>query len=164
MTSLTKFPSSIKVPFCIAIAAVALLSASIGARGAAQGQQSATKRVPPNGLVVTIREAKYFAAQDKPKLNAMVNVAFAEPLAGNNQGVGWKCDYAGCFHGSLLQLLRESVGKMCHFIIKERDKKLNVTDEWPTHFIDIEDVCSITDLATGEFQEYVEGKPIIQGA
>lgn len=130
---------------------------------ASQAQGGPTKRVPPNGLVATIKTVKYFPAQEKPKLNAMVNVAFAEPLTGSNQGVAWKCEFSGCFHASLLELLRNSVGKQCQFVIKERDKKLNVSDEWPTHLIDIEDVVSITDPATGEYIEYVEGKPVIQG-
>jgi hypothetical protein len=130
---------------------------------AEQAQGAPTKRVPPNGMRATIKTVKYFPAQEKPKLNAMVNVALAEPLTGNNQGMEWKCEFAGCFHGSLLQLLRDSVGKECYFAIKERDRKLNVSDEWPTHFIDIEDVISITDVATGEYHEYVDGKPVLEG-
>jgi hypothetical protein len=125
--------------------------------------RASTKRVPPSGLVAIIKAVRFFPAQDKPKLNAMVNVAFEEPLTGQNQMMPWRCDYAGCFHASLLQLLQDSVGKQGYFAIKERDKKLNVTDEWPTHFIDIEDVVSLTDLATGEIQNYVKGKPVIEG-
>jgi hypothetical protein len=120
---------------------------------ATQTQAAPPRRIPPNGLTATIKEVKYFAAQGK--LNASVNVRFFGALEGVNQGVKWSCDYAYCWHNSLLKLLQESVGKECHFQISEVDKKRNVTDEWPTHFLYIDDVIYIDGI------EYIEGVPAV---
>jgi predicted RNA-binding Zn-ribbon protein involved in translation (DUF1610 family) len=112
-------------------------------------------RVGKDGLEVTVERIKEFPAQEKPKLNACTSVVFVGALKGENQGVPWEAGGAWCYHGSLLEALKKTPGKVCTFRIKERDKKINVTDEWPTHFIDIEDIVFI------DGDEYKEGKPII---
>jgi hypothetical protein len=112
-------------------------------------------------LLCTVKRLK--ESPKKGTVNANISVVFDEVLNGSNQGVAWVCSYATCWHASLFDALRRSVGKECQFHIKERDAKLNDSDEWPTHFIDIEDVAFITDPATGEFQEYVEGKNVAFG-
>ena len=128
--------------------------------------QGPTRRIPPSppdmldGLVATVASIKEWPKNEK--FNATMNVKFATPLEGNNQGVAWKVDFAVCWHEHLMESLRKSVGKECQFVIKETDRKKNVSDEWPTHYINIEDVVSITDPATGEYQEYVDGKPVLQ--
>lgn len=133
---------------------------------ASQRRVGPTKRIPPTppenvpGLLCTVKRLK--ESPKKGTVNANISVVFDEVLNGSNQGVAWVCTYATCWHASLFEAIRQSVGKECKFFIKERDAKLNDSDEWPTHFIDIEDVAFITDPATGEFQEYVEGKPVIQ--
>lgn len=126
---------------------------------ASQGQAKAPRRIGKDGLEVTVLRIKEFPKDGK--LNACTSVVFVGALKGENQGVEWSVEGAWCYHGSLLAALKKAPGKVCRFRIKERDKKLNVTDEWPTHFIDIEDLESITDPATGEYVEYVEGKPVI---
>jgi hypothetical protein len=133
---------------------------------ASQSRVGPTKRIPPTppenvpGLLCTVKRIK--ESPKKGNVNANISVVLDEVLNGSNQGVAWVCSYATCWHASLFDALRKSVGKECQFHIKERDAKLNNSDEWPTHFIDIEDVAFITDPATGEFQEYVAGKPVIQ--
>jgi hypothetical protein len=133
---------------------------------ASQRRVGPTKRIPPTppenvpGLLCTVKRIK--ESPKKGTVNANITAVFDEVLNGSNQGVAWVCSYATCWHASLFEAIRQSVGKECRFHIKERDAKLNDSDEWPTHFIDIEDVAFITDPATGEFQEYVEGKPAIQ--
>lgn len=133
---------------------------------ASQRRVGPTKRIPPTppenvpGLLCTVKRLK--ESPKKGTVNANISVVFDEVLNGSNQGVAWVCTYATCWHASLFEAIRQSVGKECKFFIKERDAKLNDSDEWPTHFVDIEDVAFITDPATGEFQEYVEGKPVIQ--
>jgi hypothetical protein len=128
------------------------------------GKIGPTKRIPPTppenvpGLLCTVKRIK--ESPKKDTVNANVSVVFDEVLNGTNQGVAWVCSYATCWHASLFEAIRKSVGKECQFHIKERDVKLDKSDEWPTHFIDIEDVTFITDSATGEFQEYVDGKPV----
>jgi hypothetical protein len=130
-----------------------------------QAIQGPTKRIPAtppdelDGLIATVASIKEWPKTNK--FNATMNVKFATPLEGANQGVAWKVDFAVCWHSHLMESLRNSVGKECHFLIKENDRKKNVTDEWPTHYVNIEDVVSITDPTTGEYQEYVEGKPVI---
>lgn len=129
---------------------------------ATQPQGRPSKRVRPNEIIVWVKAVKYFpkTATD----NACVNVKFEGAVPWENQGHSGTQDWAGCFHGSLLELLKTSVGKECHFQIKEKNEKKNTSDEFPTlHFIDIEEVISITDPATGEFTEYVKGKPVLQG-
>jgi len=131
-----------------------------------QDIQGPTKRIPAtppdelDGLIATVASIKEWPKTEK--FNATMNVKFATPLEGSNQGVSWKVDFAVCWHTHLMESLRNTVGKECHFLIKENDRKKNVTDEWPTHYINIEDLVSITDPETGEYQEYVTGKPILQ--
>lgn len=133
---------------------------------ASQSRVGPTKRIPPTppeneqGLICTVKRLK--ESPKKGAVNANISVVFDEVLNGTNQGVAWVCSYATCWHASLFDALRQSVGKECQFHIKERDAKLNNSDEWPIHFIDIEDVVYITDPATGDYTEYVEGKPVIQ--
>jgi hypothetical protein len=131
-----------------------------------QDIQGPTKRIPAtppdelDGLIATVASIKEWPKTEK--FNATMNVKFATPLEGSNQGVSWKVDFAVCWHTHLMESLRNTVGKECHFLIKENDRKKNVTDEWPTHYINIEDLVSITDPETGEYQEYVNGKPVLQ--
>jgi hypothetical protein len=128
--------------------------------------QGPTKRIPAtppdelDGLIATVASIKEWPKTEK--FNATMNVKFATPLEGTNQGVAWNVDFAVCWHSHLMESLRNAVGKECHFLIKENDRKKSVTDEFPTHYINIEDLVSITDPATGEYQEYVNGKPVLQ--
>ena len=110
-----------------------------------------------DGLLVFIKEVRFHPKNGT--VNARQTVFFESPLTGENQMHPWKCDYAICWHESLFGVLSGSVGKECNLFITEREKKINVSDEWPTHLIDIEDVVAVTDPATGEFTEYVNGKP-----
>ena len=134
---------------------------------AAHAQPRPTKRIPPSppeempGLVAYIKEARFIPK--KGNVNARQVVWFESPLTGENQMHPWKCEYAICWHESLFDVLHASIGKECHLLIAERDKKLKNEDEWPTHFIEIEDVVSVTDPSTGEYIEYQEGKPVIEG-
>ena len=134
---------------------------------ASQPQARPTKRIPPSppemlpGLMVFIKEVRFHAK--KGATNAHQSVFFESPSTGKNQMHPWKCDYAICWHESLFDVLDASVGKECDLLISECDKKINVSDEWPTHFIYIEDVVSAADPATGDFTEYFKGKPVIEG-
>ena len=48
--------------------------------------------------------------------------------------------------------------------VKEGNRKKDNSEEFPSiHFIDIQEVISITDPVTGEFTEYVKGQPVVQG-
>jgi hypothetical protein len=131
-------------------------------QGAIQSQGRPSKRIPPDELVVWVNAVKFY-----PKTateNACVTVKFEGSVPWENQGHSGTVDWAGCFHGSLIELLKTTVGKKCHLQVKEGNRKKNVSDEFPTiHFIDIQEVISITDPATGEFTEYVKGKPVVQG-
>ena len=128
---------------------------------ASQSRVGPTKRIPPSppdnlpGLLCTVKNIE--EATKSGNVNARIRVTMDATLDGNNQGVKWICQYATCWHSHLFDALKESVGKECQFIIKEQDKKLKTTDEWPTHFINIEDVVFI------DGQEYHEGKPIVEG-
>ena len=128
------------------------------------GKIGPTKRIPASppdnlpGLLCTVKRIK--ESPKKGSVNACISVVFDEVLNGENQGQTWVASYATCWHASLFDAIRQSVGKECQFAIKERDAKLNNSDEWPTHFVDIEDVISISDPATGDYTEYVEGKPV----
>jgi hypothetical protein len=127
---------------------------------ASQSRVGPTKRIPPTppenvpGLLCTVKRIK--ESPKKGNVNANISVVLDEVLNGSNQGVAWVCSYATCWHASLFEAIRQSVGKECKFFIKERDAKLNDSDEWPTHFIDIEDVAFI------DGQEFMDGKPVIQ--
>ena len=133
--------------------------APAASREANQSHVGPTKRIPPTppenvpGLLCTVKRIK--ESPKKGNVNANISVVFDEVLNGSNQGVAWVCSYMTCWHSSLFEAIRKSVGKECQFHIKERDAKLNNSDEWPTHFIDIEDVVYI------DGQEYQEGKPVI---
>jgi hypothetical protein len=128
------------------------------------GKIGPTKRIPASppddlpGFLCTVKRIK--ESPKKGSVNACISVVFDEVLNGENQGQTWVAAYATCWHASLFDAIRKSVGKECQFAIKERDAKLNNSDEWPTHFVDIEDVISISDPATGDYTEYTEGKPV----
>jgi len=111
--------------------------------------------------VAYIKEVRFIPK--KGNVNARQVVWFESPLTGENQMHPWKCEYGTCWHESLFDVLHSSVGRECQLLISERDKKLQNSDEWPTHFIDIADVVSVTDPTTGEYVEYSEGKPVIEG-
>ena len=134
-------------------------------QGASKSRIGPTKRIPPTppdnvpGLVCTVKAIREF--EKKGRTNACINVAFDAALDGVNQGQTWVCAYATCWHQSLFEALRSAVGKECQFAISERDAKLKVEDEWPTHFVNVEDIVSIADPATGEYVEYQDGKPVI---
>ena len=127
------------------------------------GKIGPTKRFPATppenmpGLLCTVKRIK--ESPKKGNVNTCISVVFDEVLSGDNQGHTWVASYATCWHASLFDAIRQSVGKECQFAIKERDAKLNNSDEWPTHFVDIEDVISISNPVTGDYTEYVEGKP-----
>ena len=97
-------------------------------------------------------------APKKGNVNARIRVTLDAALDGSNQGVKWVCQYATCWHEHLFDAVRASVGKELMFAIKESDNKLKDSDEFPTHFLAIEDVWAI------DGQEYQEGKPIVEGA
>ena len=121
------------------------------------GKIGPTKRIPASPpdnlprLLCTVKRIK--ESPKKGSANACISVVFDEVLNGENQGRPWVASYATCWHASLLDAIRQSVGKECQFAIKERDTKLNDSDEWPTHFVDIEDVISISDPATGDYHD-----------
>jgi hypothetical protein len=129
---------------------------------ASQSRVGPTKRIPPTppdnvpGLLFTVKKIEEAPASGK--VNARIRVTLDAALNGSNQGVKWVCNYATCWHAHLFEAIRASVGKEVTCAIKESDSKLKKEDEWPTHFIAIEDVWSI------DGQEYVEGKPVVQGA
>jgi hypothetical protein len=133
-------------------------------QGASQERIGPTKRIPPTppdnvpGLVCTVK-----AIEERPKkgtVNASIRVMLDEVLTGKNQGVTWVCAWLTCWHAHLFEAIRQSVGKECQFTIKEADKKAKTTDEWPTHYVGIEDIVSVANPATGEYVEYQEGKPV----
>ena len=119
------------------------------------------KATPPDkmdSLVATIAAVKEWPKT--AKFNATMNVKFASPVEDTNQGVAYTVNVAACWHEHLFDLIRSAVGMECKFLIKETIKKKNVTDEWPTHYINIEDVISVSDTATGVIQEFEEGKAV----
>jgi hypothetical protein len=95
-------------------------------------------------------------APKKGNVNARIRVTLDAALDGSNQGVKWVCQYATCWHEHLFDAVRASVGKELMFAIKESDKKLNNSDEFPTHFLAIEDVWAI------DGHLYSEGKPVVE--
>jgi hypothetical protein len=127
-----------------------------------QSQGRPSKRIPPDELMVWVRAVKFY-----PKTateNACVTVKFEGSVPWENQGHSGTVDWAGCFHGSLLELLKTTVGKECHLQVKEGNRKKDKSEEFPSiHFIDIQEVISITDPVTGEFTEYFKGQPVVQG-
>ena len=132
------------------------------AQGASQSRVGPTKRIPPSppdnlpGLLCTVKKIE--EAPKKGNVNARIRVTLDAALDGSNQGVKWVCQYATCWHEHLFDAVRASVGKELMFAIKESDKKLNNSDEFPTHFLAIEDVWAI------DGQLYHEGKPVVEGA
>jgi hypothetical protein len=132
-----------------------------GAQGASQSRIGPTKRIPPtppdnlSGLLFTVKSLKEWPK--KGTLNTCINVSFDAALDGKNQEHTWICAYATCWHEHLFNAVRASVGKEMMCAIKERDKKLKINDEWPTHFIDIENIWAI------DGQLYEDGKPLIEG-
>lgn len=140
--------------------------APAASQGVNQSRVGPTKRIPPTppenvpGLLCTVK-----SIEERPKkgnVNASIRVMLDSALDGKNQGVTWVCGWLTCWHSHLFDAIRQAVGKECLFTIKEQDVKAKTTDEWPTHYVAIEDMVFITDPTTGEFKEYVEGKPVIQ--
>jgi hypothetical protein len=119
---------------------------------APQGRVGPTKRIPPTGpdklprLICTVKTIKEWPKNGK--VNASINVKFEAALDGNYQGETWVRDHATCWHESLFEAIRASVGKECQFAIKERDAKA-------VHYIDIEDVIEIDGVP------YDLGKPSV---
>ena len=111
-----------------------------------QGQAGHIKFVPPNGLITVIKGVQEVAAQpatqDRRAIRPYLVVTFLGMYAG--------CNFAYCFDTKLWDCIKSSVGLECHFQIKEGDKD-------GTHFINIYDVLFI------DGQEYVDGKPVVQG-
>ena len=130
------------------------------APAASQSRVGPTKRIPPSppdnlpGLLCTVKKIE--EAPKKGNVNARIRVTLDAALDGSNQGVKWICQYATCWHEHLFDAVRASVGKELMFAIKESDKKLNNSDEFPTHFLAIEDVWAIAG------QLYSEGKPVVE--
>lgn len=130
------------------------------APAASQSRVGPTKRIPPSppdnlpGLLCTVKKIE--EAPKKGNVNARIRVTLDAALDGSNQGVKWVCQYATCWHEHLLDAVRASVGKELMFAIKESDKKLNNSDEFPKHFLAIEDVWAI------DGQLYSEGKPVVE--
>jgi hypothetical protein len=117
-----------------------------------QGRVGPTKRIPPTGsdklprLICTVKTIKEWPKDGK--VNASINVKFEAALDGNYQGETWVRDHATCWHESLFEAIRASVGKECQFAIKEWDAKA-------VHYIDIEDVIEIDGVP------YDLGKPSV---
>ena len=129
---------------------------------ASQSQGRQSKRIPPDEMMVWVKAVKFYPKTASE--NACVTVKFEGAVPWENQGHSGTVDWAGCFHGSLLELLKTTVGKECHFQVKEGNRKKDKSEEFPSiHFIDIQEVISITDPVTGEFTEYVKGQPVVQG-
>jgi hypothetical protein len=111
------------------------------------------KRIPPANLVFTVAAIKVWPADGDS--NASMNVAFTGKLVAPDGK--WTADHVTCWHESLFELLQGSLGKVIEVFVTERDKN-------GRHFIDINDVVSISDPATGEYVEYMDGKPVQIGA
>jgi hypothetical protein len=129
---------------------------------ASHGRVGPTKRIPPTppenvpGLICTVK-----SVEERPKkgnVNASIRVMLDSALDGKNQGVTWVCGWLTCWHAHLFDAVRQSVGKECQFHIKEQDVKTKTTDEWPTHYVGIEDVVYVDGV------EFQEGKLIMEGA
>ena len=117
---------------------------------AAQGFKQTVKRAGHN-LVFTVRAVKLWPAEGTT--NASINVAFTGKLLAPDGK--WTCEHAVCWHASLFDLLQNSVGKLIEVFVTEKDKD-------GRHFVDINDVVAITD-ENGEYVEYLNGKPVVQG-
>jgi hypothetical protein len=117
---------------------------------AAQGFKQTVKRAGQN-LVFTVRAVKLWPAEGT--INASMNVAFTGKLLAPDGK--WTCEHAVCWHASLFDLLQNSVGKLIEVFVTEKDKD-------GRHFVDINDVVAITD-ENGEYVEYLNGKPVVQG-
>ncbi len=114
------------------------------APAAAQPQGGTLKFIPPNGLTCVIRKAYELSAEKlaeiaKAKKRPWLTVEFL----GTHNGVS----EASCFDTKYWDLLKESVGLECHFIIKERDNN-------DRHYINIDDVRFVDGV------EYQNGKPV----
>jgi predicted RNA-binding Zn-ribbon protein involved in translation (DUF1610 family) len=118
----------------------------------ATGQRPAqlVKRAGKN-LVFTVAAVKLWPAEGK--VNASMNIAFTGKLVAPDGS--WTCEFATCWHASLFDLLQSSLGKLIEIFVTERDKD-------GRHFVDINDVVSITD-EHGEYIEYQDGKPVLTG-
>jgi hypothetical protein len=138
-----------------------------GAPATTQTTQSSTQRAatPPatgqrpaqlvkragNNLLFTVAAVKLWPAEGK--VNASMNIAFTGKLVAPDGS--WTCEFATCWHASLFDLLQSSLGKLIEIFVTERDKD-------GRHFVDINDVVSITD-EHGEFTEYQDGHPVVAG-
>jgi hypothetical protein len=124
---------------------------------ASQRSAQLVKRAGKN-LVFTVAAVKLWPEKgvkgEPGYLNASMNVAFTGKLVAPNGS--WTCELATCWHPSLFNLLQSSLGKLIEIFVTERDKD-------GRHFVDINDVVSITD-EQGEFVEYQDGKPVPTGA
>ena len=129
-------------------------------QGASQSRVGPTKRIPATppdnlpGLLFTVKKIEEAPASGK--VNARIRITLDAALDGSNQGVKWVCNFATCWHAHLFDAVRASVGKEMMCAIKESDSKLKKDDEWPTHFIAIEDVWAIAG------QLYQDGKPVVE--
>jgi len=115
-------------------------------QGGAQPQAGQCKFIPPNGLTAVIKgvqtiEAKP-ASDGHPARKGYVVVTFL----GTHNGVS----FASCFDTKYWDLLKESIGLECYFVIKEAEKNNQ-------HFINIIDVMFV------DGQAYHEGKPVVEG-
>lgn len=114
------------------------------APAAAQPQGGTLKFIPPNGLTCVIRKAYELSAEKlaeiaKAKKRPWLTVEFLGTYNGVSE--------ASCFDTKYWDLLKESVGLECHFIIKERDNN-------DRHYINIDDVRFVDGV------EYQDGKPV----
>lgn len=114
------------------------------APAAAKPQSGQLKFIPPNGLTCVIRKAYELSAEKlaeiaKEKKRPWLTVEFL----GSHNGVS----EASCFDTKYWDLLKESVGLECHFLIKERDAG-------DRRYINIDDVRFVDGV------EYQDGKPL----
>jgi hypothetical protein len=118
----------------------------------ASGRPAQSVKRAGKNLIFTVGAVKLWPAEGK--VNASMNVAFTGKLFAPDGK--WTCEYATCWHASLFDLIQGSIGNVLEVFVTERDKDGN-------HYIDINDVVSITDTITGEFVEYMDGSPVIKG-
>ncbi|MGB9407744.1 MAG: ERF family protein [Terracidiphilus sp.] len=113
------------------------------AAGALQGDgtQPAVRFIPPNGLTCIVKGVIDIPQQGRTRPHVVVT------FQGAHRGVS----IAYCFDTKLWKLLHDSVGLECHFQIEEKDKN-------EKHFINIADVIYVDGV------EFVDGKPVTQGA
>jgi hypothetical protein len=102
--------------------------------------------IPPNGLTTVIKGVKEIAAQEATEDQKARKGYLMVTFLGTHNGL----NFASCFDTKYWDVLKESVGLECYFVIKEADKNNQ-------HFINIIDVLFV------DGQAYFDGKPVVEG-